>query len=252
MLVASWGRPRVAAATGLLLLVVPGGLAAVHTGLLSDRYLHAGLVAAAVLAGAALRDRPVPLAAWVLAVALAVPTGSRAVEWTSDMRLFSAEIERFPENAQVAFHLGNAMHRYDQDCEGAVPLYRKGVDADPRALTNLQACLMELERPEEALALTAAALATMPWNPNPASNGARAAVAVGDLEAAERWARVAVERDPDRARNRVLLGNVLGQRGRCGEAGPEFEAAVALDPDVPGGSEGLAACRRQESGRSGG
>jgi Flp pilus assembly protein TadD len=245
LLVGAWGRPRVAAAAGLLLLVLPGGLAAAHTGLMSDRYLHLGVLAVALLAAAAVRDRSPPRLLWAVPIGLAVLTGLRAWQWTSDLRLFSAAHARDPAAARPAFHLGHALHRHGGDCAAAVPLYRQGAEADPRAHTNLQACLLDLDRPEEALAATEAAAAAQPGNPNPAANGARAAVAVGDLPAAERWAREAVERAPDSARNLVLLGNILGQQGRCAEALPVFRAAAAADPAQPGAQGGVAACERR-------
>ena len=248
LLIASWGRPRIAAATGMLVFALPGALAAAHTGLMSDRYLHLGVLAVVLLGSMVLRSRTVPKAAWALPVVLAAVTGVRAQAWTSDARLFEAALARDPDNARAAFHLGHARHRHEGDCEAAIPLYERGLTADPRAGTNLQACLLDLDRPGEALEWTPVAVAAQPTNPNPAANGARAAVAVGDLASAERWARVALERAPDRARNLVLLGNILGQGGRCEEALPVFQAAVDSDPEEPGGKAGLAACRRQLAG----
>lgn len=251
LLVAAWGRPRIAAAAGLLLLALPGGLAATHTGLISDRYLHLGVLAVLLLGVYAARGRGLPRVAWAVPVALAAVTGLRAWTWTSDARLFGAALERDPTDARAAFHLGHARHRHEGDCVAAVPLYRQGLSADPRAGTNLQACLLDLARPAEALAVTSAAVDAQPANPNPAANGARAAVAVGDLPAAERWARVAVERAPGSARNLVLLGNVLGQQGRCSDALPVFRAAVAADPEEPGAAAGVAACARRLGESSG-
>lgn len=245
LLGASWGRPRVAAPTGLLLLVLPGGLAAAHTGLMSDRYLHLGVIGAVLLAGAAIGQRSLPRWLWALPVGLAVLTGMRAWQWTSDASLFAAARARDPSDARAAFHLGHALHRHEDDCATAVPLYQQGRDADPRAATNLQACLLDLGRPADALAETTAAAAAQPGNPNPAANGARAAAAVGDLDAAQRWAEEATRRDPRVARNHVLLGNILGQRGDLGAALAAFETALAIDPEAQGAATGAAACRRR-------
>ncbi len=244
---ASWGRPRVAIATGLLVLALPGAVAANHTDLLSDRYLHMGMVALVVFASAAVGHRMPPRVLWSLPLGLAFITGMRAWQWTSDVRLFSAAVGHDAENGRAAFHLGHAFHRYEDDCATAVPLYRRGIDSDPRAHTNLQACYVELGDPEAALALTEAASAAQPLNPNPPANGARAAVAMGQIELAERWARVAVERDPLRPRNAVLLGNILGQQGRCGEALPLFRSAIEMDDSTPGAARGLAACKKNLS-----
>mgnify|MGYP001338794984 CR=1 FL=1 len=245
--VGSWGRPRIAAATGLLVLALPGALAAAHTGLMSDRYLHMGVVSIVVLVAAAIGLRTPPRVLWSLPIGLAVITGIRAWHWTSDVRLFSAALGRDQANGRAAFHLGHALHRYNDDCLGAVPLYRRGIDADPRAHTNLQACYVALGDPSAALALTEAAAAAQPANPNPPANGARAAVAMGRLELAERWARVAVERDPMRVRNVLLLGNILGQQGRCNEALPMFRSALEIDPSSAGAMRGVAACQKNRT-----
>jgi protein O-mannosyl-transferase len=245
LLIASWGRPRIAAPVGLLLLALPGGLAAAHTGLMSDRYLHVGVLAAVLLAGAAVGSRAMPRVAWALPLGLAVVTGLRAHQWTSDQRLFAAAHARDPADARAAFHLGHALHRHGGDCASAVPLYLQGRAADPRAATNLQACLLDLGRPAEALAETAAAAAAQPANPKPAANGARAAAAVGDADAALAWAQEAVRRDPGVARNQVLLGNILGQAGALERALVAFEAALVLDPGSTDAAAGAEACRRR-------
>ena len=242
------GRRRVAAVLGLLLPVVPGALAAAHTGLVSDRYALTGLAAAGLLLGFAVGGRRWPAGA-LLAVALGFLGARRAGDWTSDRALFAASLARDPANAAAAFHVAHDLHVRGGDCAAAVPLYRRGLGADPRAGTNLLACLVALGRLDEALAAAPEAVAASPTNANAPANAARAAALAGRLDEAERWAREALARDPDHGRTLVLLGNVLGQRGRCAEALPLFERAAGL-PDLPESTaaaarRGLAACRRR-------
>jgi tetratricopeptide (TPR) repeat protein len=61
-------------------------------------------------------------------------------------------------------------------------------------------------------------------------------------EKAEHNARIAIEKLPDYAPARVLLGNALAAQGRCAEAAGAFEAALHLDPRAPGLAEGRKAC----------
>jgi len=250
LLVASWGRPRVAVVTGPLLLVVPGAIAAAQSGLLGDRYLYPGFLAMGVaiaLLASMLNDLRLRASLWLMPLAFAGITAAWAPAWGSDLRLFSAALDHDPGNDHAAFHLAHALHVYQGDCAAAAPLYARSLDVDPRAATNLQACLVQLGQPAQALALTERAAAAAPSNPNPAANGARAALATGDLSAATRWATEAVRRDPQDADNRVLLGNILGQQGQLSPARAQFEVALALDPAHAGAAAGIAACERREA-----
>jgi hypothetical protein len=240
-LVASLGRPKLAACMSLLLPLVPAGMAASHTGQASDRYLYPAFAALGLAVALLPLSKRVWTVAWAVPAALLAVTFLRTGDWVDDVTLFSASMARQPDSRQAAFHLAHALHRYNGDCTAAIPLYRRS--QEPRAANNLQACLVETGQHKEALAMGEMLASASPQNPNPAANTARAAVALGDLPTARTWAQRAVDRAPDRASNQVLLGNILGQLEHYEEAVVAFEAALALEPENAEAAVGLVAAR---------
>jgi tetratricopeptide (TPR) repeat protein len=249
-------RRKWLAPLSLLLICLPGALAAAHTGLASDRYLLPALAALSLTLPLLGKARGLVPSKAALALAAAIAAGmmifttKRAGAWASDRALFQTAYERAPTNPRAAFHLAHALHRYESRCDAALPLYQRAValaptHADVRAQNNVIACAIDTHQPELALALAPSAIAADPTNPNPAANAARAAVAVGDLESAEIWAQMAVDRDHGRTRNWVLLGNISGQRGGFESSVRAFQAALRLDPANPEALRGREAAQRQ-------
>lgn len=240
LLVGAWGRRPLAAIAALLLPVLPAAVAMMHSGLASDRYvvpaiaalaLGLGLAAERLLARASpARTRLAGLIAALLLLGLALLQGGRALDWTSDAALFGHSLARDPGNAHAAFHVAHDLHTRQDDCDAAVPLYRQGLAADPRAGTNLLACLVALERYDDALA-EGPAIARATPSPAPAASLARAASLAGQLPLAQQWAQEAVARDADNARNQLLLGKLLAQGGQLDAAAAAFSRAAALAPN---------------------
>jgi tetratricopeptide (TPR) repeat protein len=236
------GRPWLAALLAPLPLLAPGAPASLANGFVADRYFYvalAGLAVAASFGFAALQARR----SWarvlfVLPLLWAPFTAWRALDWTSNERLFRAAVARHPDGTEALFHLAYALHVEAGDCAGAVPLYARAASGSRRAANNLQACLLDEGRLADAARVGPGLAERDPANPTPALNTGRALSLLGDQEGAERWARAGIRRDPEHTSGWLLLGNVLGLQGRYDEALAAFESALALEPDLPAAQQG--------------
>jgi tetratricopeptide (TPR) repeat protein len=83
---------------------------------------------------------------------------------------------------------------------------------------------------EEVLRLTEAVLATRPGDDAAHELRARALLALGRLDDAERHVSDAVRLDPDEIRYRELLAQVLAARGAHGDAAAEYGRLARNDP----------------------
>ncbi len=247
------GRPILAGLLACLLLLVPAALASRQLGLLGDRYFYLTFAGCGAALAAARGKGRLPVAAWMLPLGLGVLTLARSSDWVSDSRLFSASMRADPGNPYAAFHLAYDLHTRQGDCQRAIPLYRVGRAVDARSGNNLQACLLNLGRYQEALEMGPALLQADPENPTPAANTARAAAALGLPDQAETYVREAIRRQPGRCHLALLLGNVLGQQGRLEEARQAFQHAQMLDASCQSGAlKGLETVKRllnQEQGQ---
>jgi tetratricopeptide (TPR) repeat protein len=243
------GRPWLAALLAPLPLLAPCAPAALANGLVSDRYFYVamvGLGVAAAFAYAALETRVrVAPALFALPLVLTPFTALRARDWVDNGHLFAAALARNPDSAEAQFQVAFDLHTVHGDCRGAIPLYERAMEQSPRAGNNLQACLLALGRAAQAAELGPRLAARDPANPTPALNTARAHAVLGQPAEAERWAREAVRRRPDRGASYVLLGNVLGLEGRHAEALAAFERALQLAPGDPAAQHGVAVAQRQ-------
>jgi tetratricopeptide (TPR) repeat protein len=95
----------------------------------------------------------------LLPLAFGPLTLHRPLEWRTDATLFEAALARDPDNDAIAFRLAYDLHARRGDCASAQPLDRRTLAVDPRAGTNLQACLLDAGRFAEALALAPELLA---------------------------------------------------------------------------------------------
>ena len=86
---------------------------------------------------------------------------------------------------------------------------------------------------EAVLDATAEILAARPGDDAAHEHRARALLALGRLEEAERHAADAVRLDPDEIRYRELLANVLSRRGAHRDAAVEFGRLARNDPRQP-------------------
>ncbi len=225
------GRPLLAGFCATSLVLVPNAAASAHNQVLGDRYFHLTLAAGAVGLAVLLAKRSIPRTAWLLAAPLAVLTFVRAHAWIDDHSLFTASLDRDPGNALAAYHVAFDHHTRDGDCEAALPLYQQAAPVERRAANGVQACLLDLGRYNEAAEIGPGLAEADPANSTPASNTARALAQLFRLADAERWAREAITRRPQRVANHVLLGQILGMQGRFEEAEAAFLEALRLDPE---------------------
>jgi hypothetical protein len=249
---ASRGRPALAAICTGTLVLVPNAAASAQNGLIGDRYFHLliGVLAVglAVLAG---RRRLHPLA-WLVPVLLACMTFARAGDWQSDAKVFGHSMNSDPANPFAAFHVAYDLHVRSGDCAAAIPLYERGLEVDLRAGTNLLACLLDQGRNAEVLRQGPQIAAWAPDNPGPPANIARAAMRTGDLASAESWAREACARGAGRATHFVLLGHILVAAEKLQDAVKVYGRALEIQPDDREARAGLAVSQERlaESARS--
>jgi tetratricopeptide (TPR) repeat protein len=65
----------------------------------------------------------------------------------------------------------------------------------------------------------------------------------GNLEKALEYARKSVERDPALAAGHALIGEILRAQGRCADAAPAYDQALALDAANASAKEGRERCK---------
>lgn len=243
------GRPWLAALMAPLPLLVLAAPASLGNGLVSDRYFQTALLGVALSAAcgyAALEARRswAPLL-FALPILWAPFAASRAQQWTGNEPLFRAAVARHPDSGEALFHLAYALHVDGGDCAAALPLYNRAALESTRAANNLQACLFEEGRLQEAAEIGPELAERDPHSATPAVNTARALSLLGDQAGAERWVREAIRRDRRRTSAWVLLGNVLGMEGRFAEAAEAFEGALAVDPDLAAALRGRSLAKRR-------
>jgi tetratricopeptide (TPR) repeat protein len=102
-------------------------------------------------------------------------------------------------------------------------------EREPATLATVQAALDGGDH-EEVLRLTEALLATRPGDDAAHELRARALVALGRIDEAERHASHAVRIDPDEIRYRELLAQVLAARGAHRDAAAEYGRLSRNDP----------------------
>lgn len=235
------GRPAVAALLFSLPVLAPNALAAARTGILADRYYYLPLACIAVAAALggetyARRSRA-PRSLWLLPaipLLLGVVTFRRTGEWRTDATLFGASLTRDPTNPYAAFRVGYDLHTRQHRCAEAIPLYRIGADVDDRAISGLQACLTELGRLDEIIALAprARTLAAR-------KNLIRTQLTLGRVDDALATCAEAVRAFPADAPLHALHGAALGRSGDLDAAASAFQRALDLDPGNVDARHGL-------------
>ncbi len=164
-------------------------------------------------------------AAWgVLAMAL----HRRNAVWESALALWGNAVEQAPHKPRARFGLGNALLARG-DHEGAIAQYRSALAAvrpdapvaEAPLQQNLGAALVRSGRPAEALAPLRRALELDPSSADAAVGLAVAALAAGDLAAAEDAAVLTLALAPGNALALRVLELVGEQRLRPAPQGPE-------------------------------
>jgi len=242
-------RPVVAALVAPLWLMLPCALISAQISLVGDRYYYVGFagigIAVALLFDGLSRTVSWPL--WVLAPACAYATWLRGFDWKDDVTLFESSLTR-GEHSRAAFFLAWRYHERG-DCEHAIPLYERAIAVDGRAGPNLQACLVDMGRYEEAAALGPKLTSQPRVRVTAYLNTARALVQLGRLDEAEEWARGGTRVAENDPRAWIMLGNILGMQGDVAKARPAFEMANRLAPDDPDAKAGLMLVARADEAR---
>ncbi len=212
---AARGRPALGAIVAALPPLVPSALAASSTLLLADRYYYVPLAGVGValglgverLAASGVRRGLVALVAIGVPLALGGATMRRAVEWRSELTLAASSWSRHPDNALAAEHYAYAEERWGAGCAAAMEAWRVAATLSHSGGAGLQRCLVRTGQYAEALALTA----TLRPSVETTTEATLAALALGDLATAQRWARAAVAADPNSPDAQALLAHVLQQ-----------------------------------------
>ena len=171
----------------------------------------------------------------VVAVALAVTTMSRNVDYRSVESLWRTVVDRQPENWGALGGLGLALHAAG-DTDGAIRHFRQSLAINPdspHVNSNLGQVLLEQERGPEAIVFLRRALE---YDVRVARPDLHRALGLS-LEAADRvdeavsHYRQALELSPDFAEAHYNLGNTLGRQGNLDQAISHFRHALRLNPD---------------------
>jgi Tfp pilus assembly protein PilF len=120
-----------------------------------------------------------------------------------------------------------------EDWARAESLLRSLLELEPhngQARQRLGAMLFRLGKPTEAFAELKEAVKDAPALEPPGVSMARLAAQKGDLKKAEEWFDYAKQVDPKSARIKLAHATWLFEQGRAGDAKPEIEQAVKLEP----------------------
>jgi len=206
-----------------------------------------GLFLAAVVAGdALLHGRLAPRAARIAAVAvsLALVLGlgaalrSRSATWGSATGIWEEAYALQPGSERIVANLALALRRAG-DMKGAEVRFREAwaIVRKPHGIVsvaqNYGGLLVDLHRPEEAVAVMDRALPYAPKEPGLRSNRSTALGMLGRNDEAVSDARIAAAAEPENPQFRNMLGVALCSIGEWQAALAEFRAAEALDPGNP-------------------
>ena len=234
-----WTRSRsLAFATAFLwmsLLPVSNVFVLAPSGM-AERYLHLGLIAATLAIGWGVARAPVLLRLWplggVVVLLLSAATIGRNRDWRSDLSLFSAVLEYYPDNARAHDNLAYSYYRRG-DFGRAVYHYQRAIDIQPtrlRAHLNLGMLYSQARRYDAALASFKTALALHPTHVETHFNTGliyqkmqRYAEAIGHY-------RAVLDLDPGHAKTRYNIGRAYERTDRLSEAVGQYNALIELNP----------------------
>jgi Flp pilus assembly protein TadD len=179
----------------------------------------------------------------VAVVASALATRAQVGHWRDNRSLAERALAMTESNYKAHDLLGVALEREGQDQQAAAE-FRTALELHPgctECLVNLALVVGKLGRLDESRALFEQALARRNGAEDPRClNGLGAVLQrAGDLEAAERQLRRAVELAPEFAEAHHNLGVVYGLSGRLDAARAELEQALDLAPDYAMAEENL-------------
>ncbi len=152
--------------------------------------------------------------------------------WTDAARHYRFAIASDPSHAFFHHNLGHALQQAGD--AGAEAAYRKAISLDPKfspAYANLGGLLVKQERCEEALDVLRRAIALDSENIDAYNNLGLASRMLGDLTAAFRYYRLALERNPNVAGIWHNLGLLYEEGNHRVDAAACYKRATELDTD---------------------
>lgn len=173
-----------------LVALTPHLISAPSIGFYGNRYGYCALFGLATCAASlcarlpALTPRSARLAfaaVLLMAAVSALGTHLEAEHWHDNVRLYSADVARDPDNGYALYHLGTALVT-QSGCGAALPLFTRASELVPRyerALHNVSGCLIQLGQAARALPYAERSVELAPGNPGARYNLAIAQVASG-------------------------------------------------------------------------
>ena len=146
---------------------------------------------------------------------------------------FKRALELYPDDYRSHFNLGCAYDALGRT-EAAKEQYEAVLKIQPGnvpARLNLAAQALRAGDRNRAVGLLEEAAGADTDDPRGPSSRAQLALEEGDLAAAERWLKIALERDPEHADTLYRLGRLHEQKKEPAAAAAAYEAAVKSDPE---------------------
>ena len=203
---------------------------------MAERYMHLGLVAATLAIGWGVAWSARLRSLWPLGVVavllLSAATISRNRDWRSDFSLFSAVLERYPNNARAHDNLAHSYHRRG-DFARATHHYQRAINLQPtrlRAHFNLGMLNSQARRYEAALASFKTALALHPTHVETHFNAGLTYQKMQRYWESIGHYRAVLDMDPDHAKTRYNLGRAYERVERMSDAIAQYDSLVELNP----------------------
>jgi protein O-mannosyl-transferase len=170
----------------------------------------------------------VATAAILLAVALTAETAVRDRDWRNDTTLFSAAVERNPQDADLRANLGFA-YWDSRKPDAAIREWKTALAQNPEsiwALNNLGMAYVSQEKYADSIPLLRHAIELVPQFTDAHLNYAAALAGLGKSAEAESEFQAAVANSPLDWSVRNQFGEFLLKAGRAEEARTQFQASL--------------------------
>ncbi len=151
-------------------------------------------------------------------------------------------VELKPRLMEAHYHLANALAAAGQ-FEEAVKEYEAGLDLRPDSAEirhNLGVAYFQLDQADRAVAELKKAAALKPTWADPHQTLARVYASQGQFANALKSCQTALSLDSKNPLNHVLMGDILMDLDRPGDARGVFQHALSLSPGLPGAERGMA------------
>lgn len=154
-----------------------------------------------------------------------------------------AATKRSQRSSAERFYMQGLGFLSRDDCEKALPYFKKATDADPdyaEAWAQTGFCSGVLGRHSEAIKASRQAIRLKPDAPESYLNVGSAYAYLGQFKESSEAYRQALRLDPNNADTHYSLGVVYGKMGRTDDEVQSYRKAIALRPDFVAAYEKLA------------